>query len=249
MCHLSIVVPVFQEARRLPQTLPQLAAALESLDLAHEVILVVEPGNDNSPEEARDFAAGRGWRVLLPAQHRGKGGAVRTGMLAARGRIVCFMDADMSTDLQALAVMLERFDASPRTGVVIGDRRHGQSVIVHRQSLLRQSLGRLFNRFVRLLFPCLKMRDTQCGFKALRHEVAQQIFARQQLDGFAFDVEVLALAAQLSIPVETIPVRWADSGRSSVRLWRHGSLMVADLLRLRFLRGFQARARPQQDAS
>jgi dolichyl-phosphate beta-glucosyltransferase len=129
--------------------------------------------------------------------------------------------------------MLALFARHPATGIIIGDRRHPQSCVLAAQPRARVRLSRLFNLCARSLFPCIKTADTQCGFKAFRAAVAARIFAAQRIDGFAFDVEVLVLAAHLGCELRTMPVDWTDAPHSTVRAFRHGARMLRDLLRLR----------------
>jgi dolichyl-phosphate beta-glucosyltransferase len=199
-----------------------------------EVLLIVEASPDGSLALARDIAARHtDWQAIDNGPQRGKGHAVRSGIRRARGDIVCYMDADLSTDPAAIPHMLALFAQHPATGVVIGDRRHPQSRVLAAQPRARVRLSRLFNLCVRTFFPCIQTNDTQCGFKALRAPAAARIFATQRLDGFAFDVEVLLLARALGLEMRTMPVDWTDAPHSTVRALRHGSRMFLDLLRLR----------------
>jgi dolichyl-phosphate beta-glucosyltransferase len=232
---LSIVIPVYNETRRLAASMARLSVALRALDHPHEVLLIVEASPDGSLALARDLAARHpGWRAIDNGPQRGKGHAVRSGIRRARGAIVCYMDADLSTDPAAIPQMLALFARHPAAGVVIGDRRHPQSRVLAAQPRARVCLSRLFNLCVRALFPCIQTSDTQCGFKAFRAGAAARIFATQRLDGFAFDVEVLLLAARLGCELRAMPVDWTDAPHSTVRALRHGARMAFDLLRLRF---------------
>lgn len=224
---VSVVVPLYREARRIPGTLPRLADALAGLGRPHEVILVAEPSGDGTAEAARGLAR-ENWRVLETPRHRGKGGAVRAGMAEATGDVVCYLDADMSTDPEALSRACERFGREPDLMVVCGDRRDPRSRLIRRQGGTRAALGRAFNVFARILFPRLGLRDTQCGFKAFRREAARAIFERQRIDGFAFDVEVLLLARDLGLRIATLPVTWTDASFSTVRVARDGLAMLRD---------------------
>src|SRR4029453_4208917 len=149
--------------------------------------------------------------------HRGKGFAVRTGMLRAKGEFVFYMDADLSVPLQEVGNFLAQFAAHPEIAVLIGNRQHAKSRIIRKQSLLRRKLGQGFNVILKLL-QLAALYDTQCGFKAFRAEAAQAIFARQTIDGFAFDVEVLLLARELGLKVADLPVEWINSTESHVHI-------------------------------
>ncbi|MDR0901534.1 MAG: glycosyltransferase [Opitutaceae bacterium] len=231
---LSIVIPVYNETPRLAASMARLSVALGTLGEPHEVLLVVEASPDGSLALAREIAAQHpGWRAIDNGPQHGKGHAVRSGIRRALGGIVCYMDADLSTDPAAIPQMLALFARHPETALVIGDRRHPQSRVLAAQPRARVRLSLVFNRCVRLLFPGIQTRDTQCGFKAFRASAAAGIFAAQRIDGFAFDVEVLVLASRLGCKLLAMPVDWSDAPHSTVRALRHGSRMALDLLRLR----------------
>lgn len=232
---LSIVLPAYQEARRLPPTLERLAALGAELGLPWEVLLMVERGSDGTLEIAREFAAGHaGFVAVDSGVQRGKGFAVRSGMLRARGEIVFYMDADLSVPLAEVRPFLAHFAAQPEVAVLVGNRQHAGSRITRAQSWLRRTMGQTFNRVLQAA-ALAPVRDTQCGFKAFRREAAQAIFARQKLDGFAFDVEVLLLAERLGYRVADRPVEWINSPESKVQLVRDSLRMLGDALRVRRL--------------
>ena len=236
---MSIVIPAYNEARRLPINLPKVAAACDALALPgkYEVLVVVEGSTDGTlyacSAAAAPFPA---MEVIENGPHLGKGSAVRAGMLRARGEIVFFMDADLSTPLAEVSKFLAYFGAHPEVDVLIGNRRHPESHIGRHQGTLRRYLSPWFNRMVRgagLMPGGSWPEDTQCGFKAFRARAAREIFRRQQLNGFSFDVEVLALAAALGFRVEDLPVEWYDADATRLRLLRDGWTMVRDLRRVR----------------
>ncbi|AWI09908.1 dolichyl-phosphate beta-glucosyltransferase [Ereboglobus luteus] len=233
--HLSIVIPAYNETRRLASAMQKLAAVLETFSFSHEVLLVVEKSGDDSLALAQKIAAAHpNWRAIDNLVHRGKGYAVRSGMLRATGDFICFMDADLSSDPAAVNDALKVIETTSAT-VVAGNRRHPESVVTHNQGKSRPLLSKVFNLTARMLFPGgIKVRDTQCGFKMFRADAAREIFTRARIDGFAFDIEIFLLAHRLGYEVRTIPVHWTDSPYSTVRAFRHGLQMYRDLLRLRF---------------
>lgn len=236
---VSIIIPCYNEARRIPETLPRLAAFLETLPasgISHEVLLVVERCPDNTLAIAQKIAAAHpGWRAIDNQVHRGKGYAVRSGMLLAKGDFACYMDADLSTEPAAIAESIALLEKHPATSMIAGDRRDPASLVIRNPGKSRPTLSHVFNLAARTLFPrAIKTRDTQCGFKMFRTAAARDIFGRARLDGFAFDVEVFLLARRLGHKVLTMPVRWTDAPHSTVRALRHGSQMFRDLVRLRF---------------
>ena len=238
--YLSLVIPAYNEAGRLPRNLPLVAAHCASLPLpapgGWEVLVMVERSTDGTLESARAAAAPfPELHVVDNGPQRGKGHAVREGMLRAAGGIVLFMDADLSTPLTEIERFLAWFEAHPETDVLIGNRRHPGSRIGRPQGWLRRHLSRVFNRLVQGRVLGGEWADTQCGFKAFRQPAAREIFRRQRLDGFSFDVEVLALASALHLRVADLPVEWFDDRATRLNLWRDGWTMLRDLWRVRAL--------------
>jgi glycosyltransferase involved in cell wall biosynthesis len=232
---LSLVIPAYHEARRLPRTLEELAKFGGGLGFPFEVLVVVERGRDETLEIAVAFAARQAdFQVIDNPVQRGKGHAVRTGMLRARGEIIFYMDADLSVPLREVTAFLDHFRAHPEIDVLIGNRQHAGSRITRAQSWLRRTMGQTFNRILQAV-TLAPARDTQCGFKAFRRAAARAIFSRQQLDGFAFDVEVLLLADRLGYRVADFPVEWINSPESKVRIVRDSLQMLRDALRVRRL--------------
>ena len=234
---LSLVIPAYNEAGRLPRNLPRVAAYCQTLALpapgGWEVLVMVERSTDGTLEKTRAAAAAfPSVQVIDNGPQRGKGHAVRAGMLRAAGRIVLFMDADLSTPLPEIARFLAWLAAHPETEVLIGNRRHPESRIGRPQGWLRRRLSGAFNRLVKDRVLGESWTDTQCGFKAFRARAAREIFSRQQLDGFSFDVEVLALAAALRLPVADLPVEWHDDRATRLHLWRDGRIMWHDVRRV-----------------
>ncbi len=230
---VSLIIPAYNEAGRLAASVQALRGYLSAVDWPHEILLVIERSTDGTLELARELTVGLAdIRILSNDAQRGKGYAVRQGMLAARGDIVFFMDADLSTPLAEIGRFLARFAAQPEVDVLIGNRQHAQSAILRHQSLPRRKMGQVFNAILRLLAG-IRVRDTQCGFKAFRHRAVDAIFPRQTLDGFAFDVEVLLLAERLGFRVEDMPVEWKNVEGSKVHLVRDSWRMLRDALRVR----------------
>lgn len=229
----SLVIPAYNEAGRLAASLAAVDEYCTGLGLPWEAVVVVEKSTDETADLARAAAAKQAnFLVIANEIHRGKGFAVRTGVRRATGAVVFFMDADLSVPLPCIGEFLDYFAAHPEVAVAVGNRRHPASAILRRQSWLRRSLGQTFNALLRLLLP-VGVRDTQCGFKAFRRAAARDIFARQTIDGFAFDVEVLLLAARRGHRVVDLPVRWVNSPESKVRILRDSLVMLRDTARLR----------------
>jgi len=230
---LSIVIPAWNEARRVPQSLQLIRDFFDTHPLDVEILLMVERSQDDTLARAGAVVRGDSrFQVIDNLVHRGKGYAVRSGMLLARGEIVLFMDADLSTPLEEVQTFMQHFRQHPDTEGVIGSRALAQSRVEKPQSALRRNMGRTFNKLVQHL-GIAGITDTQCGFKAFRRNAARAIFGRQTLDGFAFDVEVLMLARALDMRIDVLPVRWCNSPDSSVHIIRDSWRMLRDLLRVR----------------
>ena len=233
--YLSIVVPAYNEARRLPPAMAALAGFLRSFTQGYEVLIVVEGSTDGTLEIAAGLAAQQAhFQVIDNGPQRGKGHAVRSGMQRARGEIVFYMDADLSVPLSEVSAFLRRFEERPEVDVLVGNRQHAESRITRRQSALRETMGKIFNRILQSL-TLVALRDTQCGFKAFRRAACREIFRRQTIDGFAFDVEVLLLADRLGFTIEDRPVEWINSPDSRVNIVADSWRMLLDAWRIRRL--------------
>lgn len=220
MPEFSIVIPCRDEAARLPATLLGLREELQQRGVAWEILIVVEPGTDETPALARAEAQ-RDPRVraLINSEPRGKGWAVRTGMLAAEGDLVFFTDADLSVPARFVAPFAEALRRE--ADVAIASRRHPQTRIPHPQPWTRVAAGRLFNFALRVAGATRRL-DTQCGFKGFRRAAARAVFERVQAAGFGFDVEALAWAEALGLNILELPVEWNDAPGSKVRPLRDG---------------------------
>ena len=230
--YLSIVIPAFNEARRLPVALKKIATFCGALGFPFEVLVIVEKSSDGTLELASGIASSQAnFQVIDNRVQRGKGFAVRSGMLKAKGEFVFYMDADLSVPLDEILAFLSFFEKTPDVDLLVGNRKHAQSDIIKRQNWLRQKMGETFNSILRRVVR-MQIRDTQCGFKAFRARAAQEIFSRQQIDGFAFDVEVLMLADKLGLRTADLPVQWVNSPQSKVRMFRDSLNMLRDVLRI-----------------
>jgi len=229
---LSIVVPAYNEAHRLPDTLPRLIDYVRQLREPTEIIVVDDGSVDGTSELARTLGRAAGCLTVLQSpENHGKGASVRRGVLAARHPHVLYTDADLSTPIEQAARL--RAALAEGADVAIGSRRLAQSDVQVRQPWLRGLAGRTFSRFVSLcLLPGI--RDSQCGFKAFRREAARDLFRRQRLTRYSFDAEVLWLARRLGYRVAEIPVVWRNDPRSQIRLMRDSCGMLLDLARIRF---------------
>ncbi|MGA2181395.1 MAG: dolichyl-phosphate beta-glucosyltransferase [Bryobacteraceae bacterium] len=231
MTSLTVVIPAYNEVRRLPATLDRVLAWLDSQALEFREVIVVNDGSTDGTatlvESRRD--ASPGLRLLNNPGNRGKGYSVRHGMLEARGEWVLFSDADLSTPIED-AARLFAAATEARADIAVGSRAVDRSLVSVRQSPLREWSGRFFNVVMRAVTG-LPFRDTQCGFKLYRASAAREVFSRQRLDGFSFDVEDLYIARLLGIPAIEVPVHWANVEGTKVSAFT-GLRSFADLVRV-----------------
>ena len=226
-----MVIPAYNEERRLPATLAEVTAhlAARSEYLPAEVIVADDGSRDGTASVAERFEPPTGVAVRLVRlpNNCGKGAAVRAAMATSRGARVLICDADLAAPIEELARLW-----GAGVGVAAGSRALRRELISRRQPLSRDYLGRAFNLAVRAL-GLTTMRDTQCGFKLLEGSLARRLAGELRLDGFAFDVELLARARQAGATLAEVPVRWRHVDDSRVRPLRHGLRMVLDSLRVR----------------
>jgi glycosyltransferase involved in cell wall biosynthesis len=225
---ISIIIPAYNEAQRLPATMRKVLEYLgrSAWDFA-EIVVVDDGSRDGTAEAAR--AAGA--RVLRNPGNRGKGYTVRHGMLEARGEWALFTDADLSAPIEELDKLWSAA-ASAQAQVAIGSRALDRSLIGVHQPFFRESMGRVFNLAMRVTTG-LPFHDTQCGFKLFEARAAREIFGRQRLEGFGFDVEVLYIARRLGYRAVEVPVRWNNVEGTKVSLWR-GMTAFLDPLKVRW---------------
>jgi len=237
--HLSIVIPAYNEQARLPRTILETVRWCTGRKLDFELIIADDGSRDQTLALVRLFEEIDVRVRSLACPHMGKGAAVRLGMLNAQGRFILFMDADGATPLNEIPKLVQALERGHE--VAIGSRVVQQPGEVEiKTSFHRRIIGRGFAFFVNL-FALGGIGDTQCGFKMFRREAAMAIFSRQKIVGFAFDVEILFLARQLSLSVAEIPVNWMAQPGSKVNLAVDSIRMLWDVSRIRWLhRNFYA---------
>lgn len=234
---LSIVIPAYNEAARLPNTLEKIKRYLAQTAASFELI-VVDDGSTDATADAAERAIGTLGSVVRLGRNRGKGHAVRRGMLEASGARRLMTDADLSTPMQDLPKLMARLDAGD--DVAIASRALQDSRIEIRQPSFRENVGRLFNGIVRA-FVVSGIHDTQCGFKLFTGDAADVIFGIARLDGFAFDVEALYLARRAGFSVSEVGVTWRNDEATRVTTWR-GIVAFLDVGRI-VLNGWAGRYR------
>jgi dolichyl-phosphate beta-glucosyltransferase len=228
---LSFVMPAFNEASRISRSIESVARFLARDSRRSEVLIVNDGSSDNTSELVqKKIAALNNFRLLELPENRGKGAAVREGMLASRGSRVLMTDTDLSTPLSELS----KLDGALDNGfdIAIGSRHLPGSVLQRRQPLQRVMAGLMFGSVVRTLLP-IKIMDTQCGFKLFKGEAARGLFKDQTIDGFAFDVEIVTMAIVRGLYVKEVPVIWSDSDESKVSIAGHLPSVIKELLSIR----------------
>jgi len=237
---ISVVIPAFNEEARLPSSLEKVWSHLAVGGWSGVELVVVNDGStDRTRGVVERFAAAHpGVRLLENVGNRGKGYSVRRGALESRNDWVLLSDADLSAPIAELDKLM-RTAREREADVVIGSRALDRSLIGVHQSGFREWAGRIFNLAARLLTG-LPFWDTQCGFKLFSARAAREVFLRQRLDGFGFDVEALFLARRLGFHTLEIPIRWNHVEGTKVRMFRDSIGMFTDIVRVRInqLRGF-----------
>jgi dolichyl-phosphate beta-glucosyltransferase len=226
---LSIIIPAHNEATRLPNTLEQVFAFAAQQTYELEVLVVENGSIDNTYQIAQEFAMQHSEMRVLQNALRGKGRAVRQGMLAARGkyRFMCDVDLSMPVDEinRFLPPALDGFD------IVIASRE-APGAVRYGEPNYRHVIGRIYNGLIRLL-ALPDLQDTQCGFKCFKDRTVEDLFPRQTLDGWSFDVEILFIARQLGYSIKELPVHWYYNPHSKIRVFRDSFKMGLDLLTIR----------------
>jgi dolichyl-phosphate beta-glucosyltransferase len=227
----SIIIPSYNEEQRLPATLEKIADYLRNKQRNTEIIVVDDGSTDGTVAAAERFRGQiPGLRIVLNGRNRGKGYSVRHGSLEARGEIILFTDADLSSPIEEADKLLA---ALCDKDVAIGSRAMNRKLIEVHESTFREFAGIVFNRIVRLVLR-LPFVDTQCGFKAFRRERSRVIFEQQTIERFGFDPEILYLARHHGLSIAEVPVRWAHSPATKVNMFRDSLQMFVDVFQIRW---------------
>lgn len=232
---LSIVIPSYNEGKRLSQTLSETIIFLNKQHLDYEIIVVSDGSCDNTDSIVDDLSKNNNKITLIKnGKNMGKGYSVRRGILASSKEYILFMDADNSTPISELPKFSK---LSEKYNVLIGSRALPQSKIIISQSKLRNLTGKLINLAIRFLF-LPEIHDTQCGFKIFKRQAAIEIFKRAQINRFVFDVEILCLAKDLQYSIIEVPIIWTNSSLSKVSFYREFFNIIFDLIKIKFNRKF-----------
>ena len=228
----SVIIPAYNESERITRTLDKVLAYLEEQKWDAEVLVVNDGSRDRTPEIVCEYAARHPRvRLLENPGNRGKGYSVRHGMLEAKGDLLLFSDADLSSPIYEAPKL---FDAlADGADVAIGSRWLQRELQTERQPLYRQFFGRVFNLMLRTVLG-LPFKDTQCGFKAFTRPAASAIFPLQRIERWGFDPELLFLAKKLGFTVREVPVEWAHDERSKISPLRDGLRIFLEMLQIRW---------------
>ncbi len=228
---ISIIIPAYNEATRLPTTLLLLLAYLDKEGFSYEIVVVDDGSSDNTVELASGFVALKPEvKLIRLPTNQGKGAAVKAGVLQALGERILFYDADGATPIAELPRLIKAMEAG--ADVAIGSRAIASSDTKVKTYLHRMVMGRIFSAIVRILI-LPGIADTQCGFKMFSRPVARYLFPRQTALGWSFDVELLFLARQAGCRIAEIPINWCNVPGSKVNLMRDSLKMLIDVIRFR----------------
>jgi len=229
--YLSIVIPSYNEERRLPKTLVEMDNYLSRQKYDYEIIVVSDGSKDNTASVVRNLEHRiAGLKLIDNKENHGKGYVTRQGLLAAKGEIRLFTDADNSTSIDQVEKMIPLFKQG--ANIVIGSRDVKGAVLEPPQPAFRVFVGNVFNLMVQVVVGLWGIKDTQCGFKALSAEAAEKIMPKCKIDRWAFDPEILKIGKKMGYKIEEVPVRWVNDLESKVKMSSTGK-MALDLLNIR----------------
>ena len=244
---LSVVIPLFNEEKRIEATFQKVASYLNHRNIIWEIVLVDDESRDHTVQKVNQIMRGfDNARLLILGAHQGKGGAIREGMLNSKGEYILFMDADSSTEIYDF----EKFEPwiARNQDVIIGTRKDPQARLLVRQPWMREFLGKGFT-FLSNVLMSARVTDYTCGFKCFSKNAARNIFMLQRLNDWSFDAEIIFLVRKLNYSIVEVPVTWADFKGTKVRLGRDILVSLLGLLKIRFynLLGFYGRGNKSTD--
>ena len=228
---LAIVIPMYNETARMASSLPQLKSYFAGQSYEYEYVIVDDGSTDQTAKMARELLSDeKHVRVLEERPNRGKGHAVKVGMLAANAPVVLFCDADLSTPPSELEKFWPWLDKG--YDVVIGSRKMAGANITRHQPAWRENLGKVFTLLTNLI-ATKNISDVTCGFKCFKRDAAQVLFSRSVIDDWSFDAEVLFIAQQRKLKIKEVPVTWHDQAGTKVRLLKDASRSLIGLAKIR----------------
>lgn len=229
--YLSIVIPAYNEVKRIGKTIDKILHYVNNQKYPYEIIIIDDGSVDETAGVVMKFIKNNEHIKLLNNKtNTGKGYCIKKGILEANGKYVLFTDADLSTPVEEVEKLLSQLEKG--YDIAIGSRSLAGSNIILRQPLYRELMGKVFNKFVRI-FAVKEFVDTQCGFKLFRRDAARIIFKEQRLNGFAFDVEILYLARKNGFKIKEVPIKWINSPDSKVSPISSSIGMFFDLLKIK----------------
>ena len=235
MTNLSIVIPCYNEGKKLKENLKSLVNFLKDIDINYEIIVVNDGSKDKTIEELESFKPEefnvtnlKAYEIVSYNENKGKGYAVKKGISKAKGQYVIFMDADFSTDIGEIIKFWEKREEAD---ILIGNRKQSHSNIENK-SILRKFISFVFNSITKLIIP-IEYKDTQCGFKFFKTDIAKDIIKKQKINRFAFDIEYLYISKLNGYKVKDLPVNWKDDKDSQVKILSSSINMLRDLIKIR----------------
>jgi dolichyl-phosphate beta-glucosyltransferase len=242
--YLAVVVPAYDEANRILPSLQRLEEYYSAQNYSWSVTVVSDGSTDGTKDIVEEFAATHpNFSLIAYSPNRGKGYAVRRGMLTVEGEVILFCDADLATPQEETEKLLPHMQGG--ADIAIGSRPLKNSKLEKRQPIYREMLGRAANVLIRFL-GVRGIHDTQCGFKMFTRKAARDVFSRCKFNGFSFDFEALMIAQDLDMKIAEVPIRWSHQEGSKVVLWRDIPRALRDLVKLRLM-GKKKRLEPSAD--
>lgn len=230
--YLSVIIPAFNEEKRLPSTLEDIDGYLSKQDYSYEIIVESDGSKDRTVEVTKELMSEiKNLRILDFKQNRGKGYGVREGMLEAKGEYRLFADADNSTPISEVEKMWPYFKEG--YDIVIGSRDVKGAILDPPQPLFRRFVGEGFSLFRKIIIGLWEVKDSQCGFKVFSKKAAEEIFPKCKIDRFAFDPEILIIGKKFGYKIKEVPIYWKNDLESKVK-FKSMIKMAADLFKIRF---------------
>ena len=227
----SVVMPAYNEANSICKTLQKITKYLKNINISYEIIVVDDGSRDDTVALIKNFSnLDKNVILLKNPKNKGKGFSIKRGILYARGKYILFTDVDLSVPIRELTKFIPYLNDG--YDIVIGSRRIKGSQIINPQPLYRRLLGSVFYQIV-YLFILNFVRDTNCGFKCYRREVAREIFSKQRLSGWGFDTELLYIAHKLELSVKEVPVSWYNFGFSKVNIYNAPFATLVELWKIK----------------
>ena len=230
--YLSVIIPAFNEEKRLPKTLNEINDYLKGQNFTFEILVVSDGSKDRTCEIVENLKKEiPNLSLICEKKNRGKGYAVKLGMLKAKGEFRIFTDADNSTPISEIEKFWPEFEKG--ADIVIGSRDLPGAILDPPQPLFRRFVGEVFKYLRKIIVGLWEIQDSQCGFKCFKKEPAQKIFSLSKIERFAFDPEILWIAKKLGYKIKEVPVYWKNDPRSKVKL-KWAIKMFFELLKIRF---------------